>query len=264
MTHQHWRVSSSADKSSRSQVRRSRRRRTITMTYSSGQAWEMDRKYEYDQQPAGNLAPSCILCWGFSAALWQRGTKLRLDGYVWHSLCQGSFCVGYGIETDIRIQSSCTICSKISGLSFDTGCPSRMGASSSPCHKRCLRLWSNKLWWMRAIKHQLCRVCQGPPHYHHRVVKSFEPPGSVNTGAGALIRVKEAKHTVVVQTRMIHSCFLINDLNSNSLLQDSLSPVGFFCWRRSGLTTNNFLRILLGHYTFSEPELVMFNETFTF
>lgn len=59
----------------------------------------------------------------------------------------------------MRIQSSRAICSQISGLSFDAGCPSEAEASSSPCHQRCLRLqlWSYEVWWMRAETQRLHR-----------------------------------------------------------------------------------------------------------
>lgn len=132
-------------------------------------------------------------------------------------------CTCYGTETDIRIQSSCTICSQISGLSFDMGCPSRMEASSSPCHQRCLRLRSYKMWWMRAVKHQLYGVCQGPPHNHHKGVESLEPLGRVNTRTGALITAKGKKKNIrwwlvlagflikYQSTVLVAGCFLLED-----------------------------------------------------
>lgn len=191
MTHQHWCLSSSVDKSSGSQVRPRQWMRPITMTYSSSQASKIDRKCEYDQQPAGNSGHRFALYAEDLMLLCDKEAPNRGEMDTSGALpAKDHHCVCYGIETDIRIQSSCAICSQISGLSFDMGCPSRVEASSSPCHQRCLRLWSYKMWWMKAVKHQLYRVCQGPPHNHHRGVRSLKWPSRVNTSTGALIRVK--------------------------------------------------------------------------
>jgi len=72
-------------------------------------------------------APICTKCLRCNTAWWQRSTKLWRDGYVSALPAKDHFWVCYGRDTDIRIQSSCTICSQISGLSFDTGRPSRVG-----------------------------------------------------------------------------------------------------------------------------------------
>lgn len=101
---------------------------------------------------------------------------------------------GGSTETDMRIQSSRAICSQISGLSFDAGCPSETEASSSPCHQRRLRLWSYEGWGMRAVKQRLYRFCQGPPHRHRWLVGTLAQRQAANsTDAGALVSVQKEK-----------------------------------------------------------------------
>lgn len=153
------------------------------MTHSSGQASKIDRKCEYDQQPAGNSEHLFALYAEDLMLLCDKDAPNSAEMDTSYALpAKDHLCVCYGRETDIRIQSSCTICSQISGLSFDMGCPSRVEASSSPCHQRCLRRWSYKMWWMNTVKHQLYGVCQGPPHsLHHRGMRSLEPPIRVNS-----------------------------------------------------------------------------------
>lgn len=135
---------------------------------------------------------------------------------------------GGGTETDMRIQSSRAICSQISGLSFDAGCPSEAEASSSPCHQRRLRLWSNEGWWMRAVKQRLYGFCQGPPHRHRWLVGTCGPAsGSQLHRRWGLSQCTQGKNTERLQPCEIFFCCL---LQKTKFFED---PSGSLCFRRS-------------------------------
>lgn len=108
-------------------------------------------------------APSCTICWWFNAALWQRSTKWWLDGYLWCSPCQRSSLRPlwqsnrhqnsislHHLFTDIRAVIWYGLPIKSGGLKFTL--PSRDALDSALI----------KMWWMKAVKHQLYEVCQGP------------------------------------------------------------------------------------------------------
>lgn len=166
---------------------------TDEMTYTSCQALEIDRKCEMP----GNSGHQFALYAGDLVLLCDKKAPNRCKMNTSGNLSAKDHSVSAVAPTQTSEFNLASPSVQISGLSFDMGCPSRMGASSSPCHQRCLRLYSYKLWWMRAVKHQLHGVFQSPRHTHHRVVKSFVPPIRINTNGTALIQLEKRKKSIL-------------------------------------------------------------------
>lgn len=178
--------------------------RPITEAYSSGEASRIDGKCEYDQQPAGDSGRRFALYAEDLTLLCDKEASYSGGMDIWGAHPPRIIAVYAMVEkTDVRIQSSRTICPPIPGLSLDMGCPSRMEASSSPCHQRCLRLRSYKMWWMKAVKHQLYGICQGLPHNHSLYPwRSLEPPSGVKTNTwssrqGSRLKTRHNRNTIV-------------------------------------------------------------------
>lgn len=93
--------------------------------------------------------------------------------------------------------------------------------------------------------------------------EKFQTARQTETPVLELESVSRKKNPAWQKREWFVCVFSLITLTVTALCEILLSLV-VFSSRGSGLTTNNFSRILLGHYVFSEPERLMYNETFYF